>query len=35
MDSDFFLVQRVDLVNDGNPIKGMEIIGRLQIFGVE
>jgi hypothetical protein len=31
----FFLIQHVDLVHDGRKIKGMEIIGHLQLFGEE
>ena len=31
----FFLIQRVDLEHDGHKIKGLEIIGHLQVFGEE
>lgn len=31
----FFLIQRVDLVQDGHNIKGMEVIGHEQVFGME
>jgi hypothetical protein len=31
----FFLIQRVDMVQYGNPIKGIEIIGHEAIFGSE
>ena len=31
----FFLIQHVDFVSDGRPIKGMEIIGHAQAFGEE
>ena len=33
MDGGFFLMQRVDLEQYGQPIKGVEIIGHLQPFG--
>lgn len=29
----FFLIQHVDMVSGGQPIKGMEIIGHVQTFG--
>jgi hypothetical protein len=32
MEGGFFLLQHVDLENDGRPIKGMEVIGHLQPF---
>lgn len=35
MEGGFFLIQRVDLDQDGHKIKGMEIIGHLQLFGEE
>ena len=35
MEGGFFLVQRVDLEQYGQPIKGVEIIGHLQPFGEE
>ena len=35
MEGGFFLIQRVDLDHDGHKIKGMEIIGHLQLFGEE
>ena len=35
MDGGFFLLQHVDLENNGQQIKGMEVIGRLQPFGDE
>lgn len=31
----FFLMQHVDLVHDGRPIKGIEFIGHFQMFGEE
>jgi hypothetical protein len=31
----FFLIQHVDLEQDGQKIKGIEIIGHLQLFGEE
>jgi hypothetical protein len=33
MEGGFFLIQHVDLENDGGTIKGLEIIGHLQLFG--
>ncbi len=33
MEGGFFLIQHVDLENDGHQIKGIEIIGHLQPFG--
>jgi len=35
MEGGFFLIQHVDLESDGQPIKGMEIIGHLRLFGEE
>jgi hypothetical protein len=35
MDGGFFLMQHIDLENDGRQIKGIEIIGHLQPFGEE
>jgi len=35
MEGGFFLIQRVDLDHDGHKIKGLEIIGHLQLFGEE
>ncbi len=35
MEGGFFLIQRVDLESDGRKIKGVEIIGHLQLFGEE
>lgn len=35
MEGGFFLLQRVDFVHDGRPIKGIEIIGHNQPFGGE
>lgn len=35
MEGGYFLIQHVDLVSGGRPIKGMEIIGLLQLFGEE
>ncbi|MFI7703729.1 hypothetical protein [Nonomuraea sp. NPDC049480] len=35
MEGGFFLLQDVDLVQDGQPIKGMEIIGRDMPFGAD
>jgi hypothetical protein len=32
MEGGFFLLQHVDLENDGRPINGMEVIGHLQPF---
>ena len=31
----FFLIQHVDFIHDGNPIKGMELIGHESTFGAE
>ena len=31
----FFLIQRVDMIQYGNPIKGVEIIGHESTFGSE
>jgi hypothetical protein len=31
----FFLIQHVDMVSGDQPIKGMELIGHVQIFGEE
>ncbi len=33
MEGGFFLIQHVDLEQNGQKIKGMEIIGRLRAFG--
>ena len=33
MEGGFFLIQHVDLEQDGQPIKGIEIIGHLRPFG--
>ena len=33
LEGGFFLAQHVDLVSDGQPIKGIEIIGHTQMFG--
>jgi hypothetical protein len=35
MEGGFFLMQHVDLVHDGNTIKGIEMIGHEQQFGGE
>jgi hypothetical protein len=35
MEGGFFLLQHVDMVSDGRPIKGIEVIGHLQPFGEE
>jgi hypothetical protein len=35
MEGGFFLLQHVDFVHGGNHIKGLEIIGHLQLFGEE
>lgn len=35
MDGGFFLLQHVDLVLEGHRTKGMEVIGRLMLFGAE
>jgi hypothetical protein len=29
----FFLIQHIDMESEGRPIKGMEIIGHVQMFG--
>src|SRR5690606_21406063 len=33
LDGGFFLIQEIDLVQDGGPVKGMEVIGRERPFG--
>jgi hypothetical protein len=33
MEGGFFLLQHVDMESDGQPIKGMEVIGHVQRFG--
>jgi hypothetical protein len=33
MEGGFFLLQHIDMVSDGRPIKGLEVIGHLQSFG--
>lgn len=33
MDGNFFLMQHVDFVRDGLPVKGIEIIGQEWLFG--
>lgn len=33
LDGGFFLIQEIDLVQDGRPVKGMEVIGRERPFG--
>jgi len=35
MEGGFFLIQRVDLMHTGHPVKGIEIIGHEQKFGEE
>jgi hypothetical protein len=35
MDGGFFLIQHLDMVSDGRPVKGLEVIGHLQPFGGE
>ena len=35
MKGGFFLLQHIDMVSDGRPITGMEVIGHLQPFGAE
>ncbi|MGN9842824.1 hypothetical protein ACTMTI_32350 [Nonomuraea sp. H19] len=35
MEGGFFLLQDVNLVQDGRPIKGMEVIGREMPFGAD
>ncbi|WP_049570544.1 hypothetical protein [Nonomuraea sp. SBT364] len=35
MEGGFFLVQDVDLVQDGQPVKGVEMIGRERAFGAD
>ena len=35
MDGGFFLIQHFDFVHSGHKVKGMEIIGHLQMFGEE
>lgn len=35
LEGGFFLVQHFDLVHDGRPIKGIEVIGHLHPFGGE
>lgn len=35
MDGGYFLLQHVDFVHDGRPIKGLEIIGQERGFGAE
>jgi len=35
MEGGFFLIQHVDLVHDGRPIKGFEVIGHLRPFSGE
>ncbi len=35
MEGGFFLLQRVDLEQDGQPIRGIEIIGHERPFGAE
>jgi hypothetical protein len=33
MDGGYFLLQHIDMVQDGNRTKGLEVIGRLREFG--
>ena len=35
MEGGCFIIQRVNLNHDGNPIRGMEVIGHIQLFGEE
>jgi hypothetical protein len=35
MEGKFFLVQGIDMVHSGHVVKGMEVIGREQVFGAE
>lgn len=35
MEGGFFLMQHFDLIHGGRPIKGIEVIGHLQLFGEE
>lgn len=35
LDGGYFLVQHIDLMHDGHPNKGIEIIGRERVFGAE
>ena len=35
MEGGFFLIQHFDFVHSGHKIKGMEVIGHLQMFGEE
>jgi hypothetical protein len=35
MEGGFFLLQHVDLVHDGRPVRGLEVIGREHPFGGE
>ena len=35
MEGGFFLIQRLNMESDGQPIKGMEVIGQLRLFGQE
>jgi len=35
MEGRFFLLQHVDLVHFGQPVKGLEVIGHLRPFGAE
>jgi len=35
MEGGFFLLQRIDLEQDGHPVKGLEVIGHEQPFGGE
>lgn len=35
MEGGFFLIQRVDLVQAGTPVRGIELIGHLRPFGDE
>ncbi|MEV4224213.1 hypothetical protein [Nonomuraea sp. NPDC049725] len=35
LDGGFFLVQDVDLVQEGQPVKGVEMIGRERPFGAD
>lgn len=35
MEGKFFLIQHIDLQNNGHRTKGIEIIGHLQLFGQE
>lgn len=33
MEGGFFLIQHINMMSSGRPVKGIEIIGHLQLFG--